>query len=157
MIGNSISVQGPTIHYNYQDGKHLFILGEAKTYTADYRFAAFEDAIKSMLKTFLSHRKEMGSYVYDDFIDDKLQHIAQAYKDNTISGVEVHLVCVITYNETQLLEKTGDAAINEQIMKIIEERGAALKREIFEPIVTVSHLQNIVFDVSGLELTVDLR
>ncbi|MGN6417824.1 MAG: HamA C-terminal domain-containing protein [Pseudobacter sp.] len=123
------------IHYRLQDGKHLFFLGEAKTYTADYRFAvAFEDAIDSMLKTFLNHRKELGSYVYDEFIDDRLQHVAQAYKDNTIDDFEVHLVCVITYNETELLQKTSRAEINEQIRKIIEDRGAALKREIFEKI-----------------------
>ena len=41
------------IHYKETDGKPLFYIGEAKSYTSKYRFAAaFEDALSSIIKEY---------------------------------------------------------------------------------------------------------
>ncbi|WP_276484763.1 DUF1837 domain-containing protein [Paraflavitalea pollutisoli] len=123
------------IHYKQQAEKHLFFLGEAKTYTAEYRFAAaFEDALQSILKTYYKHRTELGSYLYDDFIDPALQEVARGYINNTIAEKEVHLVSIIVYHETKQITKNSEAEIKQQIMQVIEERGQRLERELFNKI-----------------------
>lgn len=121
------------IHYIFRKNKHLFYLGEGKTYTNKYRFTvAFEDALESILKTYKNHRKELGLYVYEDFIEDELIDVAQAYKNGTIKNAEVHLVSIIVYNETKKVEKNNEQQIKDDIMKVIEERGKALQRDIFK-------------------------
>lgn len=49
------------IHFKFEKDKPIIILGEAKTYTHEYRFnKALEDALDSILATFNSHRKELN-------------------------------------------------------------------------------------------------
>lgn len=121
------------IHYNFKDGKHLFFLGEAKTYTSKYRFnVAFKDAIESILKTYTNHRKELGLYIYDSFISDELITIARNYKNGTLKDAEVHLVSIVTYEETNTFEKNSEQQIKEDIIKIIDERGAKIERTLFD-------------------------
>lgn len=123
------------IHYRLDGGKNLFYLGEAKTYISKYKFAtAFEDAIDSILKTYAEHRKEIGRYVYDSFIDDSLIQVASDYKNGKLANVELQLVSIITYSENQKIEKKSEAQIKADIIKIIEERGKALDRKIFDKI-----------------------
>jgi hypothetical protein len=123
------------IHYKHSGGKNLFYLGEAKTYSSKYQFnAAIADAIESIIKTYGEHRKELGRYVYDSFIDDALIEIAKGYKNATLENVEVHLVSVITYCETEKFDKKSEKQIKEDIIKIIEERGKAVDRKIFNTI-----------------------
>jgi hypothetical protein len=128
------------IHYTLIGDKNLFYLGEAKTYSSKYKFAtAVDDAIKSILKTYKDHRKELRSYIYDSFIDDKLINIANEYKNGTLKNVELHLVSLITYNETNSIEKKSETEIKENIMRTIEARGEALDRKIFDLIDSSLH------------------
>jgi hypothetical protein len=121
------------IHYAYKKAKHLFYLGEGKTYTSKYQFTvAFEDALTSILKTYKNHRKELGLYIYDNFIDDELIKIAQQYKNGTLQNSEVHLVSIIVYNETEKITKNNELQIKADIIKVIEERGKTLQRDIFK-------------------------
>jgi uncharacterized protein YoaH (UPF0181 family) len=123
------------IHYKLDGDKNIFYLGEAKTYKSKYRFAvAFEDAINSILKTYAEHRKEIGRYVYDSFIDDSLIQVASDYKNGKLTNVELQLVSIITYCENQKIEKKSEAQIKTDIIKVIEERGKALDRKIFDKI-----------------------
>ena len=56
------------IHFKYENGKPLIILGEAKTYTSKYKFnVAFEDAVNSILITYENRKKELGLYVHEDW------------------------------------------------------------------------------------------
>jgi hypothetical protein len=142
------------IHYNFKDGKHLFFLGEAKTYTSKYRFnVAFKDAIESILKTYANHRKELGLYIYDSFISDELIAIARDYKNGTLKDVEVHLVSIITYEETNTFEKTSEAQIKADITKIIEDRGSNVDRVLFDLIDSGLHprFNYIIFPVWELD------
>lgn len=123
------------IHYSYEDNKHLFYLGEAKTYSSKYQFnTAIKDAIESILKTNTNFRKELGLYVYDSFIDDSLLEIATAYKNGTLQNVEIHLVSIITYSENKTFNKNNENQIKQDIIKAIEERGKAVERNCFSVI-----------------------
>lgn len=111
------------IHFKYENKKPIIILGEAKTYTSDYKFnKAFEDAINSILTTYNSHKKELFQYVHEDFLDGKMNKIAEKYINNQLKNVEVHLVSIIVYNETNQLNLTNKKDIQNQIKIIIEER-----------------------------------
>jgi len=119
------------IHYGYHSKKHRLYLGEAKAYTRKYAFkAAFEDALKSLLHTYETHRDELDLYVYDDFVDEKLVKIAQDYKNGVLSNVEVHLVSIMAYHETERIELTDEDDIKDQIMKVIEERGKSVDKKV---------------------------
>lgn len=123
------------IHYKIEGDKNIFYLGEAKTYASKYRFSvALEDAINSILNSYAEHRKELGRYVYDAFIDDSLIQVANDYKNGTLKNVEVHLVSVITYCETKEIEKKNETQIKNDIIKIIEERGKTVDKKIFDKI-----------------------
>jgi len=123
------------IHYSYKENKHLFYLGEAKTYSSKYKFnIAIKDAIDSILNAYNNFRKELGLYVYDSFIDDSLLEIASAYKNGTLENAEIHLVSIITYCETKSLNKSSESQIKQDIIKTIEERGQAVERDCFSVI-----------------------
>ena len=111
------------IHFKYENGKPLIILGEAKTYTSKYKFnVAFEDAVNSILITYENRKKELGLYVHEDFLDKEMNMIAEEYLNNKLEDVEVHLVCVVVYNETNNLDITNKADIRNQIEEIITKR-----------------------------------
>lgn len=111
------------IHYKVDNGKNIIILGEAKTYTSDYQFnTAFYAAIESILKTYENHREEIKSYLHEDFLDKNLNTIAEEYINGTLESPEIHLVSIITYNETDKLNITNEFEIREQIKNIIKKR-----------------------------------
>ena len=123
------------IHYSTKEGRNLFYLGEAKTYTSKYQFkTALEEAIASIIKTYKTHRTEIGSYVYDSFIDDRLIEVASSYINGTLKNTEVHLVSIITYCETKKFNKTNEQQIKDDIIKIISDRGNEIEREAFNVI-----------------------
>lgn len=111
------------IHYKLEHGKNIIILGEAKTYTSKYKFnEAFEDALNSILNTYANHRKELNLYVHEDFLDKKMNLVAEKYLNNTLKPVEIELVSIIIYNETSNLNKVSEKDIRQQIDKIIEKK-----------------------------------
>jgi hypothetical protein len=111
------------IHYKIENGKHIIIFGEAKTYTSKYRFnEAFEDALDSIVNTYKNRREELKLYVHEDFLDAELNGIVEDYLNNELNPVEVHLVCIVTYNEVSNIDKTSESAIKAQIEKIIEDK-----------------------------------
>lgn len=111
------------IHYKIENGKHIMIFGEAKTYTSSYKFnEAFEDALDSIINTYNQRRKELKSYVHEDFLDDELNKVAEDYLNNELNPVEVHLVSIVTYNETSNINITNQIDIQAQIKKVIEEK-----------------------------------
>lgn len=86
------------IHYKIENGKHIMIFGEAKTYTSSYKFnEAFEDALDSIINTYNQRRKELKSYVHEDFLDDELNKVAEDYLNNELNPVEVHLVSLAVW------------------------------------------------------------
>ena len=111
------------IHYKIENGKHIIILGEAKTYTSKYKFnKAFEEALDSILNSYNNLRKELRLYVHEDFLDDELNVVAEDYLNNTLNPVEVHLVSLITYDETHKLTISNEEDIKTQIKEVIESK-----------------------------------
>ena len=111
------------IHYKIENNKNIIILGEAKTYISDYKFnEAFQKAIDSILDTYKKHRQELNLYVHEDFLDEEMNKVAESYLDGTMESIKIHLVSIITYNETKNLKITDQDDIHKQIEKIINER-----------------------------------
>jgi hypothetical protein len=120
------------IHYASKDGKHLFFLGESKSYASSNKFStAFKDAVASILTTYHNHRNELDLYIYEDFLSPQLQEIASAYKNGELDDVEVHMVAVVVYNETSDLAKKSEKEIKEAIMTIVRDRSRKLDKAIF--------------------------
>lgn len=112
------------IHFKFENDKPKIILGEAKTYTSDYRFkAAFEDAVDSIINTYNNHRNELNLYVHEDFLDEEMNAVAEAYLNKTLDHPEIHLVSVVVYNENRSIDTTTtEDDIHKQIEQIIIER-----------------------------------
>lgn len=111
------------IHYKVEDGKNIIILGEAKTYTSKHSFKkAFEQSITSILDTYQKHRKEINLYVHEDFLDELLNQVAEEYLSNRLKNVEIHLVCIVTYNEDTVINYSSQEEIQNQIIRVIEDK-----------------------------------
>lgn len=111
------------IHYKIEGKKNIIILGEAKTYSSKYKFNdAFDDAITSILNTYEMHREELNLYVHEDFLDQEMDEIAEAYLDKTLDNFEVHLVSIVVYHETHELRTQTEMEIKKEIDTIIENR-----------------------------------
>lgn len=142
------------IHYKIENGRHIIFLGEAKTYTSEYKFNnAFTDAISSILSTYDNHRKELNLYVHEDFLDEEMNQVAEAYLQNMLNPVEIHLVNLVTYNETQKIELTNENDIKGQIKRIISNRYARMDKDKIDiknhPI--LNRITYIVFPVWRLD------
>ncbi|WEA01702.1 HamA C-terminal domain-containing protein [Mucilaginibacter sp. SJ] len=123
------------IHYNYTNSKHLLYLGEAKAYISSYQFnTAFEKALNSILDSYKNHRTELKLYIYDDFLDDELIPIAQAYKNGTLRPVELQFVSVILYNETNRILGASEADKKQSIINIITDRAKKIDKTLFNDI-----------------------
>ena len=111
------------IHFKYEQKKPIIILGEAKTYTSEYKFnEAFTDAIISILNTYKNHRDEINFYTHEDFLDPEMDEIAEQYINNTLKDIEVHLVSIVVYNETSDIMGNTRDEILQKITKVIENR-----------------------------------
>lgn len=142
------------IHYKLEGDKNILYLGEAKTYTSKYKFSvAFENAVDSILNTYSEHRKELGRYIYDSFIDDSLIQVATDYKSGKLKNAELQLVSIIIYCENKKLEKKSETQIKSDIIKIIEERGKELDGKIYKKIDVGLHprFNYIIFPIWELE------
>ena len=60
--------------------------------------------------------------MHEDFLDYEMNQIAEEYLNNTLENVEVHLVSIITYDESKKLKFDTETSIRNQIETIIAER-----------------------------------
>ena len=51
-----------------------------------------------------------------------MDQVAESFLNNTLRPVEIHLVSIITYNETRRLKIDDEESIKKQIESIIEKR-----------------------------------
>lgn len=119
------------IHYKVEDDKNIIIVGEAKAYTSKYKFGdAFQDALTSILESYTNLRNELRQYVHEDFLDEELNYIAEAILDNALPNLEIELISIVIYNETQKISVTNEKNIKQQIETLIQKRYASFKNEI---------------------------
>lgn len=111
------------IHYKVEDEKNVIILGEAKAYTSKYKFSdAFQNALSSILESYNKLSEELSLYLHEDFLDEELNAVAEAYLSNRLDNVRVELVNVILYTETRAIKKNSQQEIKDQILQIISDR-----------------------------------
>jgi hypothetical protein len=111
------------IHYKPFGDKHSIYIGEAKSYTSDYKFnQALESAINSILATYSGIQNELRSYVHEGFLEKELEEIATGLVYNTLTGVRYHLIAIIAYNETKKRNGVTEEEIKLTIEKIIRDR-----------------------------------
>ncbi|WP_158288428.1 HamA C-terminal domain-containing protein [Mucilaginibacter psychrotolerans] len=123
------------IHYNFENGTHLIYIGEAKAYSSSYQFnKAFEEALKSVQDNYKNHRTELKLYIYDDFLNEDLVPIAKAYKTGRLNPVEIHLVSIILYNETDKIIGSNEREKKDAILKIVENRAGKIDKSLFDGI-----------------------
>ena len=142
------------IHYKIEENKNIIILGEAKTYSSKYGFnKAFEDAVTSILNTYKTHRNELKLYVHEDFLDQEMDDIAEAYLQKELKNIEIHLVCIVVYHETERLKQTEETSIKKEIEKIIEDRYSNFdnKKIPIEDNYILNRITYIVFPVWKLD------
>ncbi len=144
------------IHYKQTGTRNLILLGEAKTYTSDYRFnTAFNCAIDSILDTYEKHRSEIGTYVFDGFIENDLRDVAKKYIENSLENVEVHLVSIIIYEENTQIRAQNQGEIEKMIEDIICERYSKVDKSLINlvkyPILNrITYIAMPVWDLENL-------
>lgn len=116
------------VHYTLKGSNNTFYLGESKCYKSKYKFnEAFEESINSIFNTYQKFYKELELYVYDEFIDEELQGIAEKLKEGSLSNVNIELVCCIAYQENKDISSVNDDEIKEKIKSVILERAKNVK------------------------------
>ena len=152
---NHESYGADAIHYKYERGKNLIYLGEAKTYKSDYQFNnALKASLESIMDTYDKHRREIERYSFDDFIDENLIDIAQKYSDSTLENCEVHLVCIVIYNESTKINQINEQEIKKSIQNVIKEKCSKFKKDNFNDYKEKSifnRVNYIFFPVWGLD------
>lgn len=117
------------IHYKVEGEKNVIILGEAKAYTSKYQFStAFEKAIISILDAYEKLRSELRLYLHEDFLDGRLDQVAEDLLNNRLPNLETELVSLVLFDETQKLTLNNEAEIKKQIEKVIQERYSAFDK-----------------------------
>ncbi len=142
------------IHIKKNQDTTVFILGESKCYTSDYRFkAAFSNSLTSILNTFKNLDKELDLYTYDDFIEPELEAIAKQYKNGNLKNIQYELVCLISYNETNKIDGVNEDKIKDSIKSIIINRCQSLDDKVFRGIEdrVIRRINYIIFPVWELD------
>lgn len=46
--------------------------------------------------------------MHEDFLDDQMNIVVEDFLNNKLEPIEMHLVCIITYSETEKLKTSQD-------------------------------------------------
>lgn len=90
------------IHIAKAGGSYRLFIGEAKTYDRQHGGLkeALVDGIKDLIKKhYQDHANELNLYTFEDFVPPELEEIARRYRAGSLTDVEVHLVCIVAYDE----------------------------------------------------------
>jgi hypothetical protein len=118
------------IHLANQSGKYVIYLGEAKTHAAkdgNNLKTGLKEAVHDVLDKYKGHRKELDLYLYEDFISPELEQIARRYKSGTLTDIEIHLVCIVTYDICKSVEGMTRQAKLDKLISCIKEETSGLK------------------------------
>ncbi|MNW46939.1 hypothetical protein D3C74_242560 [compost metagenome] len=151
------------IHISYQNGKYLLYIGEAKTYNPKEKKGlktAINDAVSDVIdKHYKNHRKELNLYVFEDFIPKDLEKVAKEYLDGKLDNIEVHLVCIVTYDiKRKVSGLNRDDILNEFISDIRAETLNISNSKTFKniPVPVLPRLNFIIFPVQEMEKLIEL-
>jgi len=145
------------IHIAQVNGRYRMYLGEAKTY--DRKTNGLREALRASVKDLVhehypKHRQELELYTFEDFIPQELEEIARGYLAGSNTDVEMHLVCIVSYDEkeqavglTRQEKLTSTVSIVLNHMKTVRE--ASFFKEI--PKELLPRMNYIVFPVHGMD------
>lgn len=144
------------LHVGEDSGNWRLYLGEAKTFHRAQRSSsdAIVECLESILTHYNSHRKELNLYTYEDFLSPELETLAQQYQNGEVPDVEVHLVCLATYNCDRLLSgMSRQEYLGNIIANIRADADAVRNRQIFSqfPPQLIPRLNFILFSVRDLD------
>ncbi|MDB5338932.1 MAG: hypothetical protein JWN70_4551 [Planctomycetaceae bacterium] len=144
------------IHVGELAGKRILYLGEAKTYhRAQYSFReSMVNVITSVLEHYVKHRAELDLYTYDDFLSPELEALAQQYQQGDAPDLEVHLVCIATYNCNRSLNAKSRTEYLDNIIANIRADADSLKdNAVFTriPAQLIPRINFILFAVRDLD------
>lgn len=144
------------IHVAVVNGQYRLYIGEAKTYARkkDSLKDALTDGIKDVLDHYLQHRNELSLYTFEDFLPPELEAVARSYQDGTLHGVEVHLVCIATYEEDRpIVGNDRDALLQCTIEAIRAETSRVKNASVFARIPTpiLPRLSYILFPTKRMD------
>lgn len=141
-------------HISQQNGKYILYLGEAKTYNREkYSLRnALKDSISSILEHYNNHRNELNLYIYEDLIPKELEKIAENYINGKLKDIEIHLVCMITYdNKKNVIGNCRNELIDSEISSIKEEI-KQIKEDVFIeiPSILIPRVNYIIFPIKNM-------
>lgn len=90
------------IHIARAGNAYRLYIGEAKTYDRKHGGLkeALVDGINDLLKKhYVEHTRELDLYTYEDFVPPELESIVRQYHAGSLTDAEVHLVCIVAYDE----------------------------------------------------------
>lgn len=149
---------GDAFHYKREQDKNILILGESKCYKSKYSFrTAFENSLNSISSTFNNMDRELGLYVYDDFIEQPLLDVAKAFKDGTLPNVHFELVCLIAYHENGKLTGKDEQSIKKEILTLVENQCSKIKSTLYDGIEknVLDKIHYIFFPIFKLDTLLD--
>ncbi|QDG52129.1 DUF1837 domain-containing protein [Persicimonas caeni] len=145
------------IHIGRRGDKFILYIGEAKTY--DRKSGGLRDALTDAVGDLIqhhykNHRRELDLYVYDEFLPPELEAVAQGYQSGEATNIEVHLVCIVTYDEKNSWNgATRQEILDSVIDSIWSQTQRAKSWKVFESIPTnlIPRINYILFPVQEMD------
>lgn len=144
------------IHLAKEGDSYCIYLGEAKTYPSGFKLA-FQNAIKSIIKTYYDHRNELQLYKYEEFLEPEIRTLMKQYLNGTID-LPVKLAVIISYCVGEAPEKQNKDEFHQHYLDHVlaecckikdshykDERGNAINPALLKEI------NYIIFPVNELE------
>ena len=147
------------IHVAWAAGHYVLYIGEAKTYNRDEDTLkhGIVDAVRGVQKHYETHRNELSLYTFEDFLAPELEALACDYLAGKLQ-LEVHLVCIVTYDD----KNAAVGASREEILKstmdrITHETARVASHPVFKdvPKALLPRLNYIVFPIRELDAVVE--
>ncbi len=145
------------IHLGIHEGKYRLYLGEAKTYKRESQGlkAALKDAVVDLVQVhYKNHRSELALYTFEDFIPLDLEEIAQDYLSGKSTNVEMHLVCIVTYDEQETASGSTREEKLDSTIATVKKHMAALRGSKFLkdiPSELLPRLNYVIFPVHEMD------
>lgn len=144
------------------NGNYILYIGEAKTYNRKNGGVkeALKDAVGDIVsKHYDDHREELDLHVYEDHLPKELQEIGEGYLNGTLKEIEVHLVCIVTYDNKNFKFASNRKEILDGVVNNIrEDLKNVSKSKVFEkiPDYIKPRLNYIIFPVSDMNNLIEL-
>ncbi len=149
-------------HIAHKNEGYIIYVGEAKAYNRkdDSSFeAGMKDAIEDVIDKHTNHREELKLYIYDDFISPELEDIARKYKNGELKNIEIHLVCIVAYDNKDCIKKDSREAALESTIDSVRKRTASIREtEWFKtiPAELLPRFNYIIFPIKQLDELIEV-